>query len=100
LFFCGGEGGGHAEANLSAKETEAQANTRLPGASIEQKRTEHPEAAPKEGAQAVERRETAGEEAKLEGRVTTAVPISVSNRVVHGTLKAPTHGAGDSTPTQ
>jgi hypothetical protein len=96
----GGGGGGYAEANLSAKEAEAQANTRFLGTSIEQGRAEGPEAAPKEGSHTVERWKAAGEEAKLEGRVTTAIPISVNDRVVHGTLKAPGHGAEDSTPTQ
>jgi hypothetical protein len=92
-------GGGHAEANLSAEETEAKANTRLPGASIDQERTEDPEAAPKERAQAAERGETASEEAQLEGRLATVVLASVNHQVVHGTLEAPGHGAENSTPT-
>jgi hypothetical protein len=96
----GGEGGDYAEANLSAKEAEAQANTRLPGTSIKQERAKYPEAAPKEGPPAVERWETAGQEAELEGRVSIAILISVNNRAVRGTLKAPRYGAEDSTPTQ
>jgi hypothetical protein len=71
LVFRVGEGGGHAEADLSAEETEAEANARFPGASINQERTEDPEAAPKERAQAAKRGETASEKAKLEGRLAT-----------------------------
>jgi hypothetical protein len=99
LVFWSSAGGGYAEANLSAQEAEAKANTRFSGTPIEQRRTEDPEAAPKEGAQAVGRRKTASEEAKLEGRLATASLDSVSDRVVYVTLEAPRHGAENSTPT-
>ena len=72
-IFRIGEGGGYAEANLSAQEAQAQANARLYGASVNQERTADPEAAPQEGAQAIERGEAPGEEAELERGIATCL---------------------------